>query len=135
VVEHRHSAASPVEGLVRVGIWLSLLFAGGCRNSYTWVARDRPWSERSISGAAQVRLLKTDGIRLTLDHPSMVEGTYLTGTTAGNEEVPVRVDLSDIYLLEVNETTLATAAQGLVFGIAGVIAIWLYFTHGWPAKF
>ena len=126
--------ASPVEGLVRVGIWLSLLFAGGCTN-HTWVARDRFWSERSIRGAAEVRILKTDGISLTLEHPSMVEGAYLTGTTAGNEEVPVRVALSDIHSLEVNETTLATAVQGLVFGIIASVAVWLYVTHGWPAKF
>lgn len=124
--------ASP---LLRAGIWLSLLFAGGCANQYTWVARDRPWTERSISGAAEVRILKTDGIRLTLEHPSMVEGTYLTGTTAGHEEVPVRVGLSDIYSIEVNETTLATAAQGLLFGIIAGTAVWLYLTHGWPAKF
>jgi hypothetical protein len=126
--------ASPVEQLVRAGIWMSLLFAGGCTN-HTWVARDRPWSERPISGAPQVRILKTDGISLTLEHPSMVEGTYLTGTTAGNEEVPIRVDLSDIYSLEVNETTLPTAVQGLVFVIIASIAIWLYVTHVWPAKF
>lgn len=115
--------------------WLSLLFAGGCGNRYTWVARERPWSERSISGATEVRILKTDGIRLTLEHPSMIEGTYLTGTTAGNEEAPVRVGLSDIYSLEVNETTLATAVQGLMFGIIAGIAVWLYVAHGWPAKF
>jgi len=122
--------ASPV----RAGIGLCLLFAGGCTN-HTWVARDRPWSERSLGGAAEVRILKTDGTRLTLEHPSMVEGSYLTGTTAGNEEVPVRVDLSKIYTLEVNETTLTTAVQGLLFGVIASIAVWLYFTHGWPGKF
>jgi hypothetical protein len=125
--------ASSVEQVVRAGIWMTLLLAG-CTN-HTWVARDRPWSEGSIGGAAEVRILKTDGLHLTVEHPSIVEGTYLTGTTAGHEDVSVRVELSDIHSLEVNETTLTTAVQGLLFGVIASIAVWLYFTHGWPGKF
>jgi len=49
--------------------------------------------------------------------------------------VPVRVNLSEIYTLEANETTLTTAVQGLLFGVIASVAVWLYFTHGWPGKF
>jgi hypothetical protein len=130
VRKRRGSLASPENRLVGAAICVSLLFAGGCWNPHEWVEKERPWSEGTVSGVERVRIQKTDGDSLTLEHPSIVESTYLTGAAAGHAHDRLRVELSSIHRLEAWELNKQGVVEGIVAGVVAGIAIVLYALHG-----
>ena len=127
--KRQRSRVSPTRWLIGSALCAILLIAG-CWNPHGWVEKQRPWTARSISDADRVRIEETDGRSLTLDHPTIVESTYLTGTATEPQGELARVELANIHRLEVWETSTENVVEGIAVGIVAAIAIVAYVLYG-----
>ena len=51
--------------------FLLLALLPACLDVHSWVEKKRPWSAKTIEHADEVRLERSDGSEVTLEHPRM----------------------------------------------------------------
>jgi hypothetical protein len=104
-----------------------------CLDTRTWVEKERPWNQGTVSHTEEVRVERSDGSTLTLEHPRIdhdERGDFLTGRVRTPREEAVRIDLAAIRTLEAREVDSGTVIAGLAAGIVVVAAAVLYVLYG-----
>ena len=101
----------------------------GCLDTHTWVEKEKPWDQSTISSTDQVRVRCSDGSKVVLEEPRINHedrGEFLIGrgTRPGDQEL--RFDLASIRSLEVREVDAGKAAAGIAVGILVVGAVLFY---------
>jgi hypothetical protein len=111
--------------------FLLLALLPGCLDVHSWVEQKRPWNAATIEHTDAVRLERSDGSAVTLEHPRI--DTDEGGEFVAGEAHPggdIRVHTATVRTLETREVdsgnVVANVAAALFVALAGV----LYLLHG-----
>jgi hypothetical protein len=115
------------------GALLLLALLPACLDVHSWVEKKRPWSAKTIEHTDEVRLERSDGSEVTLEHPRIdkdEQGEFLAGQVHRQGNAEVRVHLASVRTLETREVQSGNVAASIAAGLVVAAAAVLYILHG-----
>lgn len=120
-------------GLRLAALSLVCFLLPACLDAREWVELEKPWSAREIAGSEQVRVERTDGHEVTLERARLdrdERGEYVAGNDRGPAAREVRIPLSEVRAVSVQETDVGKLIVGIAAGLVVGAALVFYLLNG-----